>query len=206
MWATLETWLLGDGEVPQLRVGEILRHKGLRLNCAKLGPAEQTTAGIWTMGDAAEGDVGYRLRGPVVAAWEQAAVLDVNGSLILAEPAAVRPVPIADDNEALERYSPDFKPLATGTIAEAVGRLEVVPDYEWDAYHHVEARRDWLLAGIYLVRHHMVPVDPSNAAVTFGPAARVSAEDRLRAAAGAGGEHTYLVHLQDPEGAQETRS
>jgi len=36
MWATLETWLLGDGEIPQLRIGEVLRHKGLRLSTATL--------------------------------------------------------------------------------------------------------------------------------------------------------------------------
>lgn len=206
MWASLETWLLGDGGVPQLRVGEVLRNKGLRLSCARLGPAEQMTAGVWAVGDAAEGDASYRMRGAVVAGWEQAAVLEVNGSPILAEPAAVRPVKSADGNDALERYSQDFTPPPAGTIAEAVGWLEVVPDYEWDAYHKVDARRDWLLAGVLLLRHLVFPVDPTGDTVTFGPPERVSAADRLHVDADVGGGNRYLINVQALECAPPTQS
>ena len=151
MWATLETWLLGDGEVPELCIGEVLAHTGLRLSCDTFGPSAETTTGAWTAGAATEGDITHRLRGVVVAAWRQAAVIDIGECLVLLEPAAVRSVQTADGHEALERYSADFKTPSLGAMGEAVGRLEVVPDYEWEAFHQLDVRRDWRLTDVMLI-------------------------------------------------------
>lgn len=151
MWATLETWLLGDGEVPELRIDEVLAHKGLRLSCDAFGPSAKTTTGAWTTGAVTEGDITHRLRGVVVAAWQQAAVIDIGECLVLLEPAAVRAVQTADGHEALERYSADFKAPPVGSMGEAAGRLEVVPDYEWEAFHQLDLRRDWHLKGVMLI-------------------------------------------------------
>lgn len=156
MWATLETWLLGDGEVPELRIDEVLSRKGLRLSCDAFGPSAETTTGAWTTGAATEGDITHRLRGVVVAAWQQAAVIDIGECLVLLEPAAVRAVQTADGHEALERYSADFKTPSVGSMGEAAGRLEVVPDYEWEAFHQLDVRRDWRLAGVMRIDRHPV--------------------------------------------------
>ena len=74
MWATLETWLLGDGEVPELRIDEVLAHKGLRLSCDAFGPSAKTTTGAWTTGagplGAGQFDVAHSWYvGPASADW-----------------------------------------------------------------------------------------------------------------------------------------
>lgn len=102
MWATLETWLLSDGEVPELGIDEVLPHKGLRLNCDAFGPSAETTPGTWAMGTVGEGDITYRLHGVVVAAWRQAVVVDIGAALVLLEPGAVRAIQTPRGDDALE--------------------------------------------------------------------------------------------------------
>ncbi len=47
VWATLETWLLGDGEVPSCASVRVLQHKGLRLSCDAFARSAETVAGAW---------------------------------------------------------------------------------------------------------------------------------------------------------------
>jgi hypothetical protein len=78
-------------------------------------------------------------------------VLDIGGCLVPLEPHAVRTIQTTDGHEALERRSGNFRTPTVGATGEAVGRLQVVPDYEWDAFHQFDARRDWRLTGVVLV-------------------------------------------------------
>jgi cold shock protein len=182
MWATLETWLLGDGEVPELRIDEVLPHKGLRLSCEAFGPSAETAPGAWAIGAATKGDITSRLRGAVVAAWRQAAVIDIGGCLVLLEPGAVRAIQTADGHEALERYSADFETPSVGAMGEAVGRLEVVPDYEWEAFHQFDVRRDWRLTGVLLIDRQ--------------PVFQATRMEQLDIAADSNPSNCYLVNLE----------
>lgn len=122
MWATLETWLLGDGEVPELCIGEVLAHKGLRLSCDTFGPSAETTTGAWTAGAATEGDITHRLRGVVVAAWRQAAVIDIGECLALLEPAAVRSVQTRMVTKRWSGTPPTSRPRPSGRwVKRSVG-------------------------------------------------------------------------------------
>lgn len=197
MWATLETWLLGDGEVDELSIDDVLRRKGLRLSCKTFAPSAETDSGASAIGAAADGDVTYRLRGRVVAAWRQAAVLDIGACLILLEPDTIRTIQTTDGHDALERFSIDFKTPTVGATGEAVGRLEVVPDYEWEAFHQFDARRDWRLTGVFLVKRQAVPSAIDEDVVFFsGDPVHVSRMERLDTTADSGLGNAYLVNLE----------
>lgn len=201
MWATLETWLLGDGEVDELGIDDVLRHKGLRLSCKAFAPSAGADSGALAIGAAADGDVTYRLRGRVVAAWRQAAVLDIGACLVLLEPDAVRTVQGMDGHDALERFSADFKTPTVGATGEAVGRLEVVPDYEWEALHQFDARRDWRLTGVFLVERQAVPSVIDDDVVSFsGDPVHVRRMERLDTTADSGPGNAYLVNLEPAPG------
>jgi hypothetical protein len=55
VWATLETWLLGDGEVDELGIGDVLKHKGLRLSCEACAPSAETVYGVLALGSSGRG-------------------------------------------------------------------------------------------------------------------------------------------------------
>lgn len=195
MWAALETWLLGDGEVAELVPGELLAQKGLRLSCQTFGPSVETDCGASAIGAPAQGDVTYRLRGPVVAAWRQAAVIDIGKCLILLEPDDVRTIQTVDGDDAMERFSAEFRTPAVGAMGEAVGRLEVVPDYEWDAFHRLDVRRDWQLRAVLLVEGHTVFADNEDL-VLRGIPVRVIPMERLDASADNDPSNSLLVDLE----------
>jgi hypothetical protein len=200
VWVILDTWLLGDGEVPELRIGDLLHHVGLRLLCDDFGSSAQTGCGAWATGSAADGRVTYRLRGPVVAAGRQWAVLDIGDCLVLLEPDAVRETRTATGDFALERFSDDFKTPSVGSIGEAVGRLEVVPDYEWDRFPHLDMRRDWRLAGAFLVTRTALPGN-DDFTHTYGDPVRVSRMERLDYTADGDPGNSCLVDLEVVAGA-----
>lgn len=194
MWATLETWLLGDGEVAELGVGDVLRRTGLRLSCQTFRPGTETGCATTALRAAADGDPTYRLRGSVVAAWRQAAVIDVGTCRILLEPEAVRTVQTADGHDALERFSADFETVPVGAAGEAVGRLQVVPGYEWDAFHQLDARRDWHLQGVLLVQRQARFSDDD--VLVDGIPGRVTRLERLDVAADLDPRNQFLVDLE----------
>lgn len=186
MWATLETWLLGDGEVPELCIDEVLARKGLRLSCAAFGPSAGTAAGAWPVGTVTQDDSTSRVRGVVVAAWRQAAVVDIGEAVVLLEPGSVRSVQTAGGREALERYSADFCTAEIGSMCEAVGRFEVVPDYEWEAFHQVDLRRDWRVREALLISRR--------------PVFRVTRTERLDVMADSNPDNYYLLKLEPAHG------
>jgi hypothetical protein len=198
VWATLATWLLGDGEVAELAVGDILRDVGIRLDCSTLGPATGSTFGAFALNDARKGTAQYRLRGTclALARTQQTALIELEHAAILAEPADVRPVP-GVDHGALERYSADFLPPEEGQAAEAEGWLEVVADYEWDAFELPDARRNWVLAGILLVRHELVALgNETPFSITTGAVLQVDRRDQLRRSADMVTGNRHLVDLR----------
>ena len=174
MWATLDTWLIGDGQVPQLHVGEVLGDVGLRLNCESLSPSESPVPEARVLPAAETGAPYCRVRGTCLAEWNMSALLDIGGAPVLAEPEP-RPRRLLATNGP----SAEFTAPRAGEVVETTGWLEVVPDHEWDAFHHVDARRDWILHRVLLVRHRMVPGGAPRDAPTYGPVVDVTAQDRL---------------------------
>jgi hypothetical protein len=82
-----------------------------------------------------------------------------------------------------------------GDVADATGWLEVVPDHEWDAFHHVDVRNDWMLAGIFLVQHQQVPVDATGEIITRGGVVAVTAPNEVLREADTRPGSQYLVDL-----------
>lgn len=64
----------------------------------------------------------------------------------------------------------------------AFGRLEVVADYEWEAFHQVDVRRDWLIRDILLVNRE--------------PVFRATGMERLDITADSRSHMHYLVKLE----------
>jgi hypothetical protein len=199
VWATLATWMLGDGEVAELAVGDVVQNVGLRLNCSTLGPATGESVGAFALSDALSGTALYRLRGTcrAVARTQQSALLELEHAAIVAEPADVRPAPGSIDEGGLERYSVDFLPPEAGRAAEAQGWLEVVPGHEWDDFELPDARQDWVLAGILLVRHDLVAKrSDTRSSSTTGGVLQVDRQGQLRLSADTVGGNGYLVDLR----------
>lgn len=200
VWATLETWLLGDGDVAELAVGDALPDVGLRLNCSTMGPATgESVVGALELSDPLTGTALYRLRGTcrAVARTQQSALLELADAAIVVEPADVRPAPGSIDPGGLERYSDDFLPPEVGRAAQAQGWLDVVPSHEWDDFELPDARRDWVLAGILLVRHEMVAERrDSQWTSTTGGVLQVDRQSRLRLSADTVRGNRYLVDLR----------
>lgn len=137
----------------------------------------------------------------MLAAWRQAAVLDIGECLVLLEPDAVPTVQGTDGHDALERFSTDFKTPNVGAMGEAVGRREVVPDYEWEAFHQIDARRDWRLTGVFLVKRQVVPTAIDDDVVFLsGDPVRVSRMEHLDTTADSGLGNAYLVDLEPAPG------
>ncbi len=120
MWARLETWLLGDGQVPQLDVSQVIRGVGLRLNCASLRPARVTRAGMWRISEAASGLASYRVHGVCVSVSRGAVVINVEGVDLLAEP-EIRRLRDGSSSQAIA----SFEAVPTGSMATATGWLKL---------------------------------------------------------------------------------
>ena len=158
MWAIFLAGLVSDGDVPELRVGDVLHRTGLRLSCTSFVPAaDDGNDGLHAVGEVTGGDNTYRLQGQVVATWRQAAVMDTSAGLLLLEPSTIRPVRTADGHEGVEPYSPDFTHPGLGMTYAAVGSLQVVRQHEWDAFYPLDLRRDWRLTEALLVDRHSEP-------------------------------------------------
>jgi hypothetical protein len=200
VWATVETWLCGDGDVAELAVGDALHNVGLRLNCSTMGPGTgESVVGAFVLSDPLTGTALYRLRGTcrAVARTRQSALLELDGAAIVVEPAGVRPAPGSIDPGGLERHSDDFLPPEVGRAAQAQGWLDVVPGHEWDDLELPDARQDWVLAGILLVRHERVAerIDSPWTTTTAG-VLQVDRRSRLRLSADTVMGNRYLVDLR----------
>jgi hypothetical protein len=82
-----------------------------------------------------------------------------------------------------------------GDSAQAIGWLEVVPEHEWEAFHQTDARTDWVLEGVLLVQHDLVPVDAAHQTLSYGAIRSVTAHGQLLREADAHPGSRYLVDL-----------
>ena len=197
MWVSLETWLIGDGQFPDVGLGAILRNCGLRLNCSYLNASDQSFEGVREVRVDDVGRVRYEVIGRCLSVTgPMAALIAMPDWLTIAEPDACRGVEGALDSPAVEPWSEQFRPPAPNEMVKAEGWLGVVADHEWDAFAIPDSRMDWRLQRVRLIEHQMVRVhgEPPDTH-TFGPVVRATQVDRLsRAADGVMGAR-YLVDL-----------
>lgn len=197
MWVSLETWLIGDGQVPEVGPGAVLRDCGLRLNVSYLKASDESLEGAREVHADDAGRVRYQVTGRCQAVTSpMAALIALPGWLTIAEPETYRTVEGAVDFPALEAWSEQFHPPLANEMLEAEGWLAVVADHEWDAFAIPDSRMDWRLRSIQLIEHQMVSV-PGGPADTrmFGPVVRAANVDRLSRTADRLAGAQYLVDL-----------
>ena len=180
MWVSLEPWIVGDGEIPELRSGDMLCDVGLRAACRGIATSDAAAGVVELTERGAAGAPLYRLTGVVTWGRQPSSVLlDAGAFLVLAEPDTFRVSPQSRDAQGMEPYSPSFHVPDVGTHASIVGTLEVVPSYEWDAFEFPDARRDWRVTGIRLEQHSLVPLNGMANEVTRGAVVRAEVVDQL---------------------------
>ena len=195
MWVSLEPWIVGDGQIPELRAGDVLRAVGLRAACRSIAASDAAAGVVELTERGAAGSPLYRLTGVVTWGRQPSSVLlDAGDFLVLAEPDTVRVPPQSRDSHGMEPYSPSFHVPNVGTRASIVGALEVVPSYEWDAFEFPDARRDWQVTDIRLEQHALVPLNGMGDEVTRGAVVRAEVVDQLSRRADPIGM-SYLINL-----------
>jgi hypothetical protein len=197
VWVSLETWLIGDGQVPELVLGAVVRNCGLRLNSSYLNATDQLPEGVREVRVDDAGRVRYEVTGRCQSVTSpMAALIALPGWRTIAEPEAYRAADGALDFPALEPWSERFRPPAPNEMLKAEGWLAVVADHEWDAFAIPDSRMDWRVQRIQLVEHQVVRVPGELSDThTFGPVIRAIHVDRLsRDADGVVGAQ-YLVDL-----------
>ncbi len=168
MWVSLDTWLIGDGQFPELGLGTVVRDCGLRLNSSYLNASDRSPEEVREVHVDDVGRVRYEVTGRCQSVTSPMAVLvALPGWLTIAEPDACRAVESALDSPAFEPWSEQFRPPAPAEMLNAEGWLGVVADHEWDAFTIPDSRMDWRLRRIQLIEHQMmrVPGEPSDARV-----------------------------------------
>jgi hypothetical protein len=197
VWASLDTWLIGDGQFPQLEIGAVVHDCGLRLNCSHLGASN---APVREISDAPVDEAGrarYRLTGrcrSVTGA--TAALIAMPGWLAAAEPETYRVVRGALRQPASQQWSEHFRPPGPNDMVDAEGWLEVVADHEWDAFRVPDSRMSWRLVGIQLLEHRLVqmPEEPPDTPM-YGRVVRITHPDRLSWTADKLKAGRYLIDL-----------
>lgn len=195
MWVYLDSWLVQDGEVPELRLGDTFRQAAVRAACLTLHGADADAPDGHVelpQPAASSGRVTYSVTGTALACREPGEVLLRVGSLhLLAEPADVREVPGTKPRECmLERYSPEFAIPSVGDRVTATCTYEVLAGHEI-AIH--ELRADWRVRGLRIERRATTPVELRKAKIL-----RVDTVDRLERWADERGEDriAYLLDLE----------
>lgn len=184
MWAFLPSWLVEDGEIPELRVGQELSHVGLRASCWSIRHSNAPEGVRELPGPDPDGEraVHYELTGTVQ--WSRApgsALLRIGDLEVLAEPTTFREVPGSTSSDfALEPFSPDFPIPTTGRRVSVVGRLQVMADYEWDDFGFPDTRRDWEVVAVRV--EHRAWMRNAAGVGTPGAVVRVDTADRVAAA------------------------
>lgn len=139
MWVCLQEWLVRDGAVTELRVGQRLHDVGIRANC-------------WSVRDGADEDSIVDLDGSDATTILPSS--DVTGTVEWVEPSTV---PFEAPVVTTLRVG-DVTLLALGPATELAGvdvgarltvhcSLSVVPDFEW-ASAMPDVRRTWTVHGI----------------------------------------------------------
>lgn len=181
VWASLETWMIGDGQFPQLELGAVVHGCGLRLNCSHLHASSEV---VHQVSGARVDDMGRprcRLTGLCHSvAGGMAALIAMPGWLSSAEPEIYRVVRGTRAQPASQRASGQFDPPAPNEMLDAEGWLEVVADHEWDAFGVPDSRMSWRLQGIQLLEHRLVRMSGESPDTrVYGPVVRVTHPDRL---------------------------
>ena len=180
MWVSLKTWQLEEGQIPELRTGDLVRGVGLRAACRSSAASNEATGVVELTEPGARGAPLYQLSG--VVAWGRqpgSVLLEVGAFLVLAEPDTFREAAQSCDPRGMQPHSPSFHVPDVGTRASIVGTLEVVPSYEWDAFGFPDARRDWRVTDIRLEQHALVPLSGMGDEVTRGAVVRAEVVDHL---------------------------
>lgn len=194
MWVYLDSWMVQDGEIPELSVGDTLRGVALRAACLSLQEAgADVREGIVQRPDPdpSNARTSYHLTGTVESCGRNEVLLAVAGLHYLAEPADVRAVPGTSPGESmLERYSPDFVVPPVGARAAAVCTWEVLAEYETGSQ---ELRADWRVHGLAIEHRDATAVELREARIL-----RVDTVDRLHRWADerVGERIIYLLDLQ----------
>lgn len=113
MWVSLDTWLIGDGQFPELGLGTVVRDCGLRLNSSYLNASDRSPEEVREVHVDDVGRVRYEVTGRCQSVTSPMAVLvALPGWLTIAEPDACRAVESALDSPAFEPWSEQFRPPA----------------------------------------------------------------------------------------------
>jgi hypothetical protein len=206
VWAHLESWVVQDGEIPELHAGAMLHDHDLRAACWSTRESSAPEGLTELAGPDPSGDDAphYELTGTVERGWEPSSVLlRVGGFRVLAEPCDVRQVPGTTwENYAVQRFSPGFVVPPVATRVTVVCRLEVMADHETEDPGYPEMRHDWLVRRLKL-QHRALASVPGQAMVSsIGRVRHEVAIERMRRWADeqGAGSVTYLLDLQPPSG------
>lgn len=204
VWAHLESWIVQDGQIPELHTGSTLHQHALRAACWSIHVSRDPEGLTELAGPDPSADDAphYELTGTVEAREEPSRVLlRVGGFRVLAEPIDIRRVPGTSwSSYALERFSPDFFVPPVGTRLSVVCRLEVMAEHETgDAIGSSVLRRDWVVQNLKLQHRALVPVPGLERARKVGKVLQVEDIERMhRWADEKRDAHvTYLLDLQD---------
>jgi hypothetical protein len=134
VWTYLETWVVQDGGIPELRVGSKLIDHGVRASGWVIEPTAAEDGLELVDGPDPDGydTPTFRLTGlvewsrPETDEW----ILRCNATAFLARLSREHPLP-------------GMKQRVTVLCA-----LAVVPDYEWDAFAIPNVRQDWIVEGL----------------------------------------------------------
>lgn len=180
----LANWLVQDGEIPELRPGDVLRNIALRASSQNLRGSSEPEGVTADFGPDAYSEVGtrYDVTGTAEAACEPGTVvLRVGTFRVVAEPSSVRQV---GDDGALERYSPDFPIPTVGTRATVSCTLEVMAAYETDdqflGVPTAGLARDWRVERVRLARWALTPTPAGPADYSLGSLLRVEDIPRMQ--------------------------
>ncbi len=203
MWVHLESWIVQDGEIPELHIGSVLRDHGLRASCWSIEESQDPEGCVELAGPDPSGDQAphYALTGTVESGREPSSMpLRVGHFAVLAEPGSFRQAPgSSPPDDVLERFSPDFFVPGPGTRVTVLCRLEVLAAYETDeTFGALGIRRDWDVRQLRLQHLGLVGPPGRERERRVGKVLHVDDIERMhRWADDTGDAHvTYLLDLQ----------
>ena len=139
MWTYLSTWIVQDGELPELRAGSRLIDHGVRASGWLIESTRDTDRLEFVEGPDPDGydTVTYRLTGPVEWSRPETSewVIRCEGIPFLARLSNLYPVP-----------------RRIGERVSVLCALAVVPDYEWLAFGLPDVRQDWIVEALKVQR------------------------------------------------------
>lgn len=139
MWVGLQEWLVREGAVPQMHVGQRLHDVAVRANC-------------WSVHDAADEETGVDPAGA-----GEASILphsDVTGAVDWVEPvhgpyeAVAATLRVGDVRLLVQGPATAMLGVDVGARVTLHCSLSIVPDQEWETSRMPDVRRSWTVHGI----------------------------------------------------------